>query len=51
MVEIDLTLVLKALFDVGKMCSMTTNLIAIHVGILTLSRNVSVGNHICQNYG
>lgn len=34
MVEVDLTLVLKALSGVGKMCFVTTNLIAIHVGIL-----------------
>lgn len=51
MVEIDLTLVLKALFDVGKTCSMTTKLIVIHVGILKLSKNVSVANCICENYG
>lgn len=51
MVEIDLTLVIKALFDVGKMCSVTTNLIAIHVEILKWSKNVSVAHCICENYG
>lgn len=50
MVEIDLTLVLKFLSDVGKMCSISTNLIAIHVGILKLSKNVSVTNCICESY-
>lgn len=32
MVVIDLMLVLKPLSDVGKMCSVTTNIIGIHVG-------------------
>lgn len=51
MLEIDLTLVLKALSDVGKMHSMATNLIGVHVGILKFSKNVSVANCICENYG
>lgn len=34
MVDADLMLVLKSLSDVGKMCSMTTNIIGILVGIL-----------------
>lgn len=32
MVVIDLMLALKPLSDVGKMCSVTTNIIGIHVG-------------------
>lgn len=52
MVEIDLMVVLKTLSHVGRMCSMTTtNLIGIHVGILKLSKNVSVASCVCENYG
>lgn len=51
MVEIDLTLVLKTLSDVGKMRSMTTtNLLCIRVGILKLSKKVSVASCSCENY-